>query len=151
MVIKSLISCFLFYCGMQTTTQKKSVPPEQRICGKWESAEKQLVIQVYVENHQFKAKILWFRDTDGKPMSYWKDVHNPNPKLRGRKILGMSILTGLKYDSETNSWEGGTVYESHHGRYWNASGRINKKGQLKVRGYWHFKFIGRTMTFYRVY
>ena len=83
-------------------------------------------------------------------MSYWTDVNNPDPALRKRKLLGMSILSRLQYDPETNSWENGMVYDSRHGREWNASAYIDKKGQLHVRGYWHFKFIGKTMSFNRI-
>ena len=151
MVARYPICLFLLVCCTKITAQIAHVPPSDYICGKWESIEKSLVIQVYKQDKQFKAKIIWFRDTDGKPMDYWKDIHNPDTKLRNRKILGMSILNGLNYNSNTRSWENGIVYDSRHGRYWNASGYIDKKGHLRVRGYWHFKFIGRTMTFYRVF
>jgi uncharacterized protein (DUF2147 family) len=62
----------------------------------------------------------------------------------------MDVLTGLVYQPATDSWENGMVYDAKHGREWNAAAYINKHGELKVRGYWHFKFIGRTLTFYRV-
>jgi uncharacterized protein (DUF2147 family) len=120
------------------------------ICGKWESTDKELTIKVYMHDNEFRAEIIWFSDTDGKPMDYWKDVRNPDPALRNRKILGMSVLSGLKYDADTNTWEDGMVYDSRHGKEWNASATIDKKGMLHVRGYWHFKFIGRTMSFVRI-
>jgi uncharacterized protein (DUF2147 family) len=122
----------------------------QQICGKWESSEKNLIVQVYCEDDKFKAKIIWYTDTGGKPMDYWTDKRNPDPALRNRKILGMSVLRDLMYQPETNSWENGIIYESKNGREWNASVRIDKNGSLKVKGYWHFKFIGKTMTFSRV-
>jgi uncharacterized protein (DUF2147 family) len=62
----------------------------------------------------------------------------------------MSILKDLRYDLETHTWEDGLVYDSKHGKEWNASAEIGPKGLLKVRGYWHFKFIGKTMSFHRV-
>lgn len=130
--------------------EAQSVPPKERICGKWESVAKNLRILIYMENNQFRAKLIWFSNTDGKPMDYWTDVNNPDPALRKRKLLGMSILRNLIYDPESNSWEDGMVYDSRHGREWNASAYIGKKGQLHVRGYWHFKFIGRTMNFIRI-
>lgn len=150
MHIKFLCAFFLF--TLCTTFYAKARPITGRgdICGKWESAENNLIIQVYIDGGEFKAKIIWFSDTDGKPMDYWTDARNPDPALRSRKILGMSILRGLKYNPKTHSWEDGMVYDSKHGREWNASAYINKKDQLKVRGYWHFKFIGRTMTFHRI-
>ncbi|MEO6521911.1 MAG: DUF2147 domain-containing protein [Mucilaginibacter sp.] len=125
-------------------------PPAELICGKWENKDKTLRIQIYTVKGNFLAKIIWFSDTEGKPMSYWKDKRNPDPALRNRTILGMSILQGLRYDAEENSWEDGKVYDSKHGKTWNASAKIDQKGILKVRGYWHFKFIGKSMYFHRI-
>src|ERR1700744_557462 len=105
-----------------------------RIYGKWESVEKSLIIQVYMAGGDFKAKIVWYSDTEGKPMDYWTDRRNPNPALRNRKILGLDVLSGLQYNPDNNSWENGMVYDSKHGREWNASADIDKNGQLRVRG-----------------
>jgi uncharacterized protein (DUF2147 family) len=135
---------------MSGTAIGQSVPARQKICGRWESTDKNLIVGIYFQNNQFHSKILWYSDTDGKPLNYWTDVHNPDPALRSRKILGMSILSGLDFVPATNSWENGLVYDSKHGRTWNAAAYIGKKGFLHVRGYWHFKFIGKTMTFKRV-
>lgn len=145
-----LICILILLFSKVAGSQEHWLPASERICGFWESKQHNLIVQIYMENRDFRAKIVWFRDTDGKPMSYWRDVRNPDPRLRHRRILGMSILNGLQYHPATNSWEDGEVYDSTHGRTWNASAYINKKGLLKVRGYWHFKFIGRTMTFFRV-
>jgi uncharacterized protein (DUF2147 family) len=62
----------------------------------------------------------------------------------------MSVLSDMNYKAETNSWEDGTIYDAKNGRQWNASINIDKDGLLKVKGYWHFKFIGKTLTFRRV-
>jgi len=127
------------------------VPPaREQICGKWENQDKTLRIQVYTHNNDFLSKIIWFSDTEGKPMSYWKDKRNPNPALRNRTILGMSILRDLKYEPKKGTWEGGKVYDSKHGKEWNASASIDKTGRLKVRGYWHFKWIGKSIIFHRI-
>ena len=124
--------------------------PQEKVCGDWESAEGNLRIRVYLEQNQFRARVTWFSDTDGKPMDYWTDVHNPDRELRSRKLLGLSVLSGLQYDPAHNSWENGTVYDSRHGRYWNAAATIDDKNLLHVRGYWHFKWIGKTMIFHRI-
>lgn len=144
-----IVAIFLL-CLLQCFNVMAQVPRRERVCGKWESEHHNLRIQVYMQNNQFRAKIIWFSDTDGKPMDYWRDVHNPDPKLRSRRILGMSILSGLRYNAKTNTWEDGTVYDSRHGRYWNAAASIGSRGLLHVRGYWHFKWIGKTMIFHRM-
>ena len=148
--VKCSLLLFMLIVFAAGNTKAQTLKQEERICGKWESTDKELAIKVYMHDNEFRAEIIWFSDTDGKPMDYWKDVHNPDPALRDRKILGMSVLSGLKYDADTNTWEDGMVYDSRHGKEWNASATIDKKGMLHVRGYWHFKFIGRTMNFVKI-
>ncbi len=108
------------------------------------------MVQVYKEKNQFRAKIIWFNDDPSKPMQEWRDKHNPDPALRNRKLVGLEILNGLRYDADSHTWEGGTIYDAQHGKQWDAAGYIDKDGLLKVKGYWHIKIIGRTMTFKRV-
>jgi uncharacterized protein (DUF2147 family) len=132
------------------TSQGRPMPPEEQLCGKWETLEENLIIQVYRENNTYKAKIIWFKDGDPRLMNNWTDRRNPDPALRSRKIIGLSVLRDLTYNPITNTWENGMIYDSKHGREWNAAARIDKEGRLEVKGYWHFKFIGRTLTFKRV-
>ncbi|HZX59973.1 MAG TPA: DUF2147 domain-containing protein [Mucilaginibacter sp.] len=147
-----MLKCLAFVFLLATNTLHRSltVPACDRICGKWMSAEKNLIVLVYKSGDEFKGKIIWFRDDPSLPMDEWKDKNNPDPALRSRKILGMEILRDIKYDADDHSWGDGMIYDAKHGREWNASAYINKDGLLKVKGYWHFKFIGRTMTFHRV-
>ncbi|QHS56164.1 DUF2147 domain-containing protein [Mucilaginibacter sp. 14171R-50] len=140
---------FFLYSGI--ISQPYTAAGADRVCGKWQMVGESLVIQVYRDGGEFKAKILWFDDEDDtKPTDYWKDVRNPDPHLRSRKILGLNVVEKLSYNPKTDSWEDGMIYDPKHGRHWNASAYINKDGLLKVKGYWHFKFIGKTLTFKRV-
>jgi hypothetical protein len=47
------------------------LPAREKICGKWESIHNQLIVQIYTQDSKFKAKIIWYSNTDGKPLSYW--------------------------------------------------------------------------------
>ena len=120
------------------------------ICGKWMSADKNLEVEVYRDHDAFKAKIIWFKDDESKPMDAWTDKHNPDPALRSRKILGMNVVRDMVYRPKSNSWEGGKIYDAKSGNEWDAAGKITEQGDLKVIGYWHFKFIGKTILFHRV-
>lgn len=123
----------------------------EKVCGKWQLNGEKLIVQVYKEGNEFKAKIVWFDDHDDtKEMDYWTDEKNPDPALRNRKLLGMNVLEKLTYSPETNSWEDGMIYDAKHGRHWNSSAYIDNTGMLKVKGYWHYKFIGKTLTFKRI-
>ena len=126
----------------QTTTKA------DRLCGKWISAEKNLIVEVYRDNNEFRAKIVWYKNDDqSKSMEEWTDKHNPDKSLRNRKILGMNVVDNLVYNARSDSWEHGTIYDAKTGHYWDASARLTNDGLLKVTGYWHLKFIGRSMTF----
>ncbi|OCX51798.1 hypothetical protein BEL04_17450 [Mucilaginibacter sp. PPCGB 2223] len=152
---KKLLCCCLvpvFYFVVLTPAHAQGIPKCDRICGKWMSVEKNLAVQVYKEGEDFRAKIIWFNDSDDKsrPMQTRMDTSNPNKALRARKILGMSILDKLVYKPKTNSWERGIIYDAVHGRYWDSWAYITPEGLLKVTGYWHFKFIGKTLSFTRI-
>ncbi|HTD99173.1 MAG TPA: DUF2147 domain-containing protein [Mucilaginibacter sp.] len=140
----------IFFINLGVYVQADTVPNCDQICGKWLSSEKNLMVEVYKAGDHFKARIVWFNDDPSKPMGEWCDTKNPDPALRTRKILGMNVLSDLKYVAHSNSWEDGMIYDAKNGKEWNASAYINKQGLLKVKGYWHFKIFGRTMTFKRV-
>lgn len=129
------------------------VLPQDLICGKWMIDTHNLTVEIYKDGvTNYKAKIIWFNDSDDKsrPMETRLDSDNPDPKLRTQKILGSNILEKLVYVPKSNSWEKGIIYDALHGHHWDSSAYINNKGELKVTGYWHFKFIGKTLTFTRV-
>lgn len=140
---------FIFLTGWIAAPPVSADP--DLVCGKWMSADKNLIVNIYRENGEYKAKIVWFLNTDtSKAMDEWTDKKNPDPNLRNRKLIGMGILEGLSYVPKTQTWENGKIYDAKGGRYWSASIRMDNNNLLKVTGYWHFKFIGRAMRFTRV-
>lgn len=153
MVKKFLISSVSFFMlSFALNAQSVALEPSDKICGKWQSEKKNCIVQVYRNGDDFKAKLVWFDDSDepGKPMESRVDYKNPDKSLRTRKLIGMNVLEQLVYKPKTNSWENGMIYDAQTGKKWNSSAYLTSDGALKVTGYWHFKFIGRTMTFHRV-
>jgi uncharacterized protein (DUF2147 family) len=144
-VIVTLLSSF-------TTINPNETVKADRICGKWASTEKDLVVEVYPYKGTYKAKIVWFSGgvTDAKPMETITDIKNPNLSLRNRKVLGLDVVENLTYNAGSNTWEGGKIYEVQSGKYWSAAATIDKTGLLKVKGYWKVKLLGKTMTFKRI-
>lgn len=135
----------------------RSVPVDEmsdanRICGKWESSGKDLVVEVYPYKNTFRAKMIRFTGgvTKDKPMESITDKKNPDPALRNRKVLGLDVVEGLTYNSKTKSWEGGRIYEVQSGKYWSAAATLDGDNTLKVKGYWKVKLLGKTMTFHRI-
>lgn len=120
------------------------------ILGRWISTNNDVAVNIYKVGNNFRAKVIWFDDRlgDGKPMNSRIDSKNPDADLRGRKIIGMDILSGLSFNSK-EKWENGKIYDASSGRTWDASLELKDNGLLFVRGYWKFKWIGKTIHFRR--
>jgi len=158
-VIKGRNVFFSFLVLLLTTfafkkAQAQAIAPADKICGKWMSEEKNCIVNVYKTGNEFGAKLMWFNDSDDKsrPMNIRTDAKNPDATLRNRKLIGMEVLENLTYNPATNSWENGIIYDAKSGHKWSSAASFadNNSNVLKVTGYWHFKFLGKTMTFNRM-
>ena len=132
---------------------KKPVTNGDTILGKWMAVEdKNLIVQIIKNGDEYKAVITWFDDTDDKtrPMATRCDTKNPDKNLRIRKIIGLEVLRGLRYNNKENQWRDGYIYDPSSGREYNAKAWITESGNLKVRGYWHFEFFGQNMIFSKI-
>lgn len=131
----------------------QNINPADKILGKWISVQKNVIVDVYqYDKDKFGAKLIWFDDSDdrSKPMNTRTDYKNPDEALRNRKLIGMQVLEGLAFDPETGTWENGMIYDAKSGRTWNSAAYIVDNNLLKVSGYWHFKFLGKSMVFKRL-
>jgi uncharacterized protein (DUF2147 family) len=150
MVLK-LFFCyiFIFFCA---TRLAPAINQCDRIIGRWISLQHNVIVQVYKDSTTFKGKVLWFDDSDDKsqPMNIRTDTKNPNMGLRRRKILGLDVVEGLTYNAEHNDWQNGKIYDVKTGRIWSSTIKLENDSILKIRGFWHFEFIGKTMTFKRL-
>lgn len=138
---------FLVLIGSTAISQTKS----DDILGNWMATDKSVKVQIYKEKGTFKAKVIWYdvRLGSGKPMHASTDTRNPEPKLRDRKIIGMQVLDGLHFNSSNHRWENGKIYDASSGRTWDSYAEIRHDGELIVRGYWKWQWIGKTLHFER--
>lgn len=77
-----------------------------------------------------------------------KDVHNQDASLRGRDLLGLVMITGMRYNAEDDVWEDGELYRSTKGKTYKAKLRVNDAGVLKVTGY--LGFFKKTVDWHRL-
>ena len=59
-----------------------------------------------------------------------KDKNNPNPEKRNQSILGMDIITGLKYSD--GKWVKGTIYTPQKGIYADCKVELHSDKQLSL-------------------
>lgn len=111
------------------------------IIGRWMSTDQNLEVEVYRCGNEYRAKVIWFDDSDDKriPMNQRCDHKNPNEALRNRKLIGLEVMHGLVYNADDNEWRDGRIYDASSGKDWNAKAWLTSDGCLKVRGFWHFE------------
>ena len=79
------------------------------------------------------------------------DIENPDEGLRDRAILGLEILSGMKYEGN-GTWGGGTIYDPVNGKTYSASMSLDGPDDetLDLRGYIGISLFGRTTGWRRV-
>ena len=79
------------------------------------------------------GRIVWLKDpidrATGKPQL---DDKNPNPSLAKRRIIGLSILQGMRSQSG-NSWSG-RIYDADDGKTYVSNISLQSATALKVEG-----------------
>ncbi|MBQ3699417.1 MAG: DUF2147 domain-containing protein [Prevotella sp.] len=110
----------------------------QDILGKWVTEAGDAQVEIYEQDGKLNGKIVWLQQGPET-----KDKHNPDEKLRSRKLMGVNILSGLK--KKKDKWEGGRIYNPKNGKNYKCA--IWPDGdKLKVRGYIGFLYETQTWT-----
>lgn len=104
--------------------------PSNKIVGNWVTDDNAFTIEIYQADGSFSGKVVGISELDSNPNLDPKDTKNPNPKLRDRSILGMDIITGLKYSG--GKWVNGTIYAPKKGIYADCNIELLSNGELKV-------------------
>jgi uncharacterized protein (DUF2147 family) len=127
----------------------KAQSEADKILGKWMSEANDLKVEIYQQNGQYHAKVIWFKCNAGHQMSEFFDTENPDKALRNRPWLGLQVLDKLRYGGGLE-WKNGNIYDPNSGHIFSSVCRLQNTNTLSVRGYWHYEWIGKNMTFTRV-
>ncbi len=75
-----------------------------------------------------------------------RDVYNPDPALRDRRVLGIAVFEGFRFSERRDRWEGGTVFDVKNGKIYR--GHLQREGiTLRARGFIGISLLGRTESF----
>ena len=90
-------------------------------------------VQFFKSGETYSAKIVWLKvpyDKDGKPHI---DKKNPDKKLQTRPIMGMVIITGLRFIGN-GEYVGGQCYRPTDGDEVKLKVKLSVNGELDVTG-----------------
>jgi uncharacterized protein (DUF2147 family) len=76
-----------------------------------------------------------------------KDVHNRDPKLRDRPIVGIVLMWHLSYDD--GEYVGGYVYNPEDGGTYRLKAEVLSQDSLKIRGYIGISLLGQDKVWSR--
>lgn len=85
-------------------------------------------------NGKYYGEIVWLQnplESNGKEKL---DKHNPEDKLKSRKLIGLRILNDFTYDASENEWSGGSIYNPSSGKTYSSYMKLDGN-KLNLRGY----------------
>jgi uncharacterized protein (DUF2147 family) len=120
-------------------------PPES-ILGEWYTQK---------EESRPRGRVKFVRGQDGTYLGIldWsaeptrKDVHNKDPKLRDRSVVGLVIMWHLRYDD--GEYVDGYVYNPEDGGTYRMKAEVMSDASLKVRGYLGISLFGQNQFWSR--
>jgi len=141
--MNSLKSTFLII-----TLVISSITNAQSIVGKWktiddETGKPKSIVEIFLEDGKAYGKIIkLFREKGQNPAPLCDECTDHR---KGKKVLGMTIITGMKKDD--NEWEDGEILDPNNGKVYDCKLWV-EDDNLMVRGY--IAFFYRTQTWIRV-
>jgi uncharacterized protein (DUF2147 family) len=100
------------------------------IAGRWVTADKDAVVAIALCGAAMCGRIEKFLIAPPQGNDQ-RDVNNPDPAKRSRKLLGLTILSGLTADGDV--WRG-KVYDPNDGKTYTAKVRRQPDGTLEMKG-----------------
>lgn len=117
------------------------------ILGNWLTEEGRAEVEIYKCDNEYCGKIVWLREPKNAEGKDKTDVNNPVSEKRGRKIVGLNIVLGFKYD-KYGRWVGGKIYDPDNGKTYSCKMTL-ENDTLNVRGYLGISLLGRTTVWTR--
>jgi uncharacterized protein (DUF2147 family) len=121
---------------------------QDAIIGTWETDAKDAKMEIFKSgDYYYYGKLLWGNkvvEADGTTSK--RDSKNPNEKLRTRDIIGITNLTGLKFDD--GDYVDGKIYDPPSGKTYDCKAWL-KNGKLHLRGYIGLLMLGKTAIWHK--
>jgi uncharacterized protein (DUF2147 family) len=141
---KILCSCVLFIMFVVASHVRIFAQNGDALVGQWYTENDRSIIEIWKSGNAYNGKILWVRDSLDEVGKLKLDKNNGNEALRKRTVVGMQILSNLKFQND--EWIDGSIYDPESGNNYSCKAAMNGS-KLDLRGYiLGMPFLGRTTT-----
>jgi uncharacterized protein (DUF2147 family) len=144
-----IVLFFSILSSLNLTTTLLINTNSNAIIGTWLTGSGKGKVKITQNGNLFEGTIVWLKDplVNGKPDL---DDLNPQKDLRSRPVMGIKVLSGLKFNASSNKWEEGTIYDPENGKSYSCNITQVDEKKIHLRGYIGISLIGRTDTWYKV-
>ncbi|MGH8233989.1 MAG: DUF2147 domain-containing protein [Rhodanobacteraceae bacterium] len=108
------------------------------IVGTWLTNDGTAKVEIVDANGVYNGHVVWLKaprfpadDSQGMAGKPKVDRLNPDASLRARPVMGMVMLSGLRFSGE-HGWDGGTLYAPASGKSYPCKLSLGSDGSLKV-------------------
>ena len=127
----------------------------ESIIGLWDTSENDARFEIYKCGTEYCGRISELEepnyppdDREGMAGLPMVDRNNPDPRLRKRPLIGLTLLEGFRWVGN-NTWDGGRIYNPENGKFYKARIGLADNRHLMLRGYLGISLLGRTETWVR--
>lgn len=147
--IARIVSPGLLLLGLWVWGAQAAAAEQDAAFGRWAGPSSILELSS-VDGQSLQGKVVALKDPlfkagdkgpEGQPVT---DVNNPDPTRRGVPILGMDLFAN--YQRKGKGWQG-EIYDPESGKTYSSRLRVDKDGELLLRGYIGAPMFGRTERF----
>jgi len=126
-------------------------PPRPDITGTWLVEDGDARVAVAPCGESVCGTIVWLAEPHAENGDEKLDIHNPDERLRGRRVMGLEIFRAARPAGRKDEMWRGTVYDPKIGKTYTCNAELREDGtRLKIRGYVGLSLFGRTTYWTRV-
>ncbi len=118
--------------------------------GVWETEGGKSRVEIRRCENKLCGTVVWLKEPTEKDGLEKRDRENPDPALKARPILGLSILRDFIPSAQAGVWESGKIYNPEDGETYKCTLTLVDENTLKVRGYIGIPLFGKTQIWKRV-
>ncbi len=119
------------------------------VFGTWLVENRNAIVQIAPCGDRACGNIVWLAAPRDEAGAAKLDFRNTDASLQARPICGMPMIGDFTYDSGSNRWNDGFIYNPEEGKTYKSTMHVREDGSLYVRGYVGVSMFGKSQIWTR--